>query len=115
MKRYLLLLVCAACSGGIETFPVDAATDANDGSLIGSHNDGHICCIITKVEVPDSSLWGKGSEYDCKLDAALSGNPTDIPWVCNYSTNATTCEDPACVIGSFCEGVNGWGSVVECN
>lgn len=111
MKHYaLLFLTCAACSGGLETFPVDASHDTGDvkDALLG-HNDRDICCVLTKTEV-DSSLWGLGTTYDCYADTSLYSS---VPWIC-FTPDASSCDDPNCVVGGSCLGANGTGKVIPC-
>jgi hypothetical protein len=101
--RALLLVVLSGCSGGLQTFTI-----TEDAALADTSVHASLCCQITKVET-DSNIWGKGSTYECAPDAAL----LDPPWVCHL-TDPTTCTNPACVVGSTCEGPNGTGNVIVC-
>ncbi len=107
----LACLVATACAGGTGDERQSVTSDAgSQGAEDASSDDGAICCQVT-VDFTDDPRWQNG-RYGCTPDAAVSLQ--NVPWVCNLS-HPTTCGDPACVVGSTCQGFNGTGVVLPCN
>lgn len=70
-----------------------------------------LCCQLT-VNETDAALYAY-NRYECSSDSGP--DYSNIPWLCNWNSNPTTCEDTFCVVGSSCQGANGYGQVVYCD
>jgi hypothetical protein len=103
----LLILVSAAliaCGSGI-----DSVSDAGMDEPLPIHNPPSGLCCYPKN--PPDSFWD-GVAFECSADSGP--DYSNIPWLCNYNTTPTDCEDPACVVGSSCEATSGYGVVGPC-
>lgn len=121
----LCLLGCGESYGSLSNPPPnDLGPGPQDASVeVGVHNpDSGLCCQITNNFTNDP-YWHSG-RYDClPPDAALQ--PFDPPWVCqvneagmcggNTGLTCLSCDQPACVVGLSCLGVNGTGIVLPCD
>jgi hypothetical protein len=108
----LALLAMSAC---IAAQGCTGAKDSQGGRSFdaggeASVSHGELCCQITH-DTTDDPNW-----HDCRFPCpyTLPDAAADLPWVCNLS-QPLSCDDPACVPGSTCQGVNGTGVVLECD
>ncbi len=91
--------------------PDDAIRDAALEAATPPDDSG-ICCQITD-NISDDEYW-QSCRFPCPYGSEAGQNVADIPWLCNLHA-PTTCDDPACVLGSTCQGVNGYGIVLACD
>lgn len=111
--RIASLIIIFGCSSVPELSDAGKLTSATDAQTdAGNHNNGNLCCNVTK-NFTDSSYWS-GGIYSCDPDAGVStGTIMWVPWVCNPE-QAVSCQNESCVIGSACQGFNGYGVVTTC-
>jgi hypothetical protein len=92
----------------------DATDDGTDeGSDAGEEvpspiPDAGLCCQITQ-DLTDDENWN-----DCRFPCPEDGGVRDIPWLCDVA-DPMSCDDPRCVLGATCQGVNGYGTVMACD
>lgn len=102
MKLSLLFVFLIGCGNDPSSQPSDAAPPPTHTP------DGGLCCQIINNDSTDP-YWNN------KRWACGDNLPNNFPWVCNYDTDAATCQDEACTTGSTCFGVGGTGIVLDCN
>jgi hypothetical protein len=110
----LVCLVATACAGGAGDEKQSVASAASDAGGQGADDAspyaGDICCQVTD-DLSSDPRWQNG-RYGCHPDAAVSLQ--NVPWLCNPA-HPTNCDDPACIVGSTCQGFNGTGVVLPCS
>jgi len=109
----LAALACLAAAGCAGSAPGGFATTGDaavDAGAASSPYEGPICCQVTH-DFTDDLRW-HDHRFGCEPDAGVSAS--NVPWVCNLA-HPTPCDDPACVVGSTCQGFNGTGVVLPCD
>jgi hypothetical protein len=108
----LALGACLAASGCTGAKDSQGGRSFDAGSEASAYH-GELCCQIT-VDTTDDPNW-HNCRFPCPYTLPDAGSVplTDLPWVCNLS-QVVSCDDPSCVPGSTCQGVNGTGVVLPC-
>ena len=109
MRAIALLFLSACTSAGLVSYPPSPEDAPKDAAVEeAALYDGPLCCQV-QTDWVDSAYWNN-CRWACYPDASVAVN---LPWVCNLD-NPTTCLDPACAVGSTCQGFNGIGVVLPC-
>lgn len=115
LKRLFLLLPPLIACGGNPS-EVGEEPDASVDAPVEAPYMGTVCCQITD-NLSDDPVWNSGL-YGCDSDSGvpMSETLTWVPWLCGVDDGGEVfdCEDPRCVPGVWCQGVNGYGTVTNC-
>ena len=126
LSLFAALVCVVGCSGNYGSLSNPPPDDLGPGPDASPPQDAHpymgpICCQVMHDTV-DDPVWNMGL-YGCDTDGGLSVG-TEAPWVCNVNDaglcggntgiECLSCDQPQCHVGMACLGVNGTGTVTDC-